>query len=911
MKRYVALTASILFAAAGCMARPAEDTWPAAVTRESKPWTYWWQMGSAVDPANITRQLEQFKQVGLGGVHIIPIYGAKGYEDKYIDFLSPKWLEMLDHTVREGRRLGLGVDITLGTGWCFGGPVITDTQANAVLQHYVHTLEPGHAPVKLKSAAPLSVMAYGPQGQALDLTDRARADKTLDWQAPGGTWQVYELWQKPSGRKVKRAAPGSEGHMLNPFYADAMQNYLSWFDEALKVYTGAMPRATYHDSYEYVCNWSPDLLSEFEKRRGYRLQDHLPAFFGQGDTETTARLKGDYRLTVSEMMLDAFRLWADWSHAKGCLTRNEAHGAPANLLDFYALSDSPETEFFRFDRNPLVAKFASSAAHVAGRKYVSSETGTWLAEHFHVTLGGLKNFVDGLFVSGVNHMFYHGTCYSPAEAPWPGWAFYASTQMNPRNSIWRDAGVLNAYFARCQAVLQAGSPDSDILVYWPIHDFWRNAEGMNKDMTVHGTDWLAKQPIGRLAAQLWQKGYAFDYISDMQILQDCTVKNGSIVTPGAAYKTILVPTTAHMPLETLRTLHRLAQNGAHILFENDLPQDVPGLGNLQQKRAQFKLLTGALTWDTAPDAVHVSKIGKGAFCKSAELEPLLGTADVTRETMVDHGLKYIRRKDKDGYWYFIISQDAQFTEFPDVSTFSGSIRLARPAASLMIMDPMTGQSGFVANTSPRTPRASVYLQLEPGQSLILRTFDRKQIKGKPWHWYQPGESTELAGTWNVEFIAGGPELPQAYTTEKLESWTKQGGPAERFAGTARYTLVFDAPDTTPDAWRIDLGRVASSARVNLNGQDVGAAVSAPYAVQVPAGLLKPAGNKLEIEVTNLSANRIRDLDKRGVEWKYFRDINIVNIDYKKFDASTWDLVDSGLIGPVRLIPLKEQRPKFD
>lgn len=905
MKRHVFLMAAIVFAAAGCMAETSmQDAWP-VVTRESKPWTYWWQMGSAVDAENITRQLEQFKEAGLGGVHIIPIYGAKGYEDRTIDYLSPKWLEMLDYTVREGRRLGLGVDITLGTGWCFGGPTITNEQANAVLEKVIHTVEPGQT-VQLKTDKPLCVMAYGPQGQAVDVTDRVRSDKTLDWKAPESTWQVYELWQKPSGRKVKRAAPGGEGHMLNPFYADAMKNYLAWFDEALKDYKGAMPRATYHDSYEYVCNWSPDLLSEFEKRRGYRLQDHLPAFFGQGDAETTARLKGDYRLTISEMLLDAFTLWADWSHAKDCITRNEAHGAPTNLLDFYALSESPETEFFRFDRNPLVAKFASSAAHVAGRKYVSSETGTWLAEHYHVTLGSLKNFVDGLFVSGINHMFYHGTCYSPAEAPWPGWVFYASTQMNPRNSIWRDADVLNAYFARCQSVLQAGSPDNDILVYWPIHDFWHNPEGMNKDMTVHSTDWLANQPIGRLAAELWQKGYAFDYISDTQIQRKCSVKNGSIITPGGTYKAILVPAATHMPLQTLRMLHLHAEQGARILFENDLPQDVPGLSNLQQQRVQLKSLTGALKWNSALDPVHTAKIGKGAFCRSAELEPLLSAVSVAREQMVDSGLKFIRRKDKDGCWYFIINQDAQFTEFPDVKPFKGRVALARPAASVMIMDPMTGQTGLAAGVSSFPAQTSVYLHLEPGQSLIVRTFDKKQIKGKPWHWYQPDQPTGLAGTWSVEFIEGGPELPQAFKTDKLESWAKQGGPAESFAGTARYTLVFDAPDVKADAWQIDLGKVASSARIKLNGQDVGAAISVPYAVQIPAELLKAEGNKLEIEVTNLSANRIRDLDKRGVDWKYFRDINIVNIDYKKFDASTWDLVDSGLIGPVQMIPLKAQ-----
>ena len=100
-----------------------DSAWP-AITRENKPWTRWWWPGSAVDKASLTHQLEQLAAAGIGGVEITPIYGAKGYESRYIDFLSPKWMEMLEHTGREARRLGLGVDMATGTGWPFGGPWI-------------------------------------------------------------------------------------------------------------------------------------------------------------------------------------------------------------------------------------------------------------------------------------------------------------------------------------------------------------------------------------------------------------------------------------------------------------------------------------------------------------------------------------------------------------------------------------------------------------------------------------------------------------------------------------------------------------------------------------------------------------------------------------------------------------------
>ena len=83
------------------------------------------------------------------------------------------------------------------------------------------------------------------------------------------------------------------------------------------------------------------------------------------------------------MVEETLPLWVRWSHRHGFLTRNQAHGSPGNLLDLYALADIPETEMFRTDRNKLISKFASSAAHVTGSNLVAAETGTWLDGAFH------------------------------------------------------------------------------------------------------------------------------------------------------------------------------------------------------------------------------------------------------------------------------------------------------------------------------------------------------------------------------------------------------------------------------------------------------------------------------------------------------------------------------------------------
>ena len=66
--------------------------------------------------------------------------------------------------------------------------------------------------------------------------------------------------------------------------------------------------------------------------------------------------------------------------------------------------------------------------------------------------------------------------------------------------------------------------------------------------------------------------------------------------------------------------------------------------------------------------------------------------------------------------------------------------------------------------------------------------------------------------------------------------------------------------------------------------------------------LKAGDNELRIEVTNLPANRIADLDRRGVKWRKMEEINVVDINYKKTTYNEWAPVPSGLNSEVKLLP---------
>ncbi|MHA4737638.1 glycosyl hydrolase [Dyadobacter sp. MSC1_007] len=810
----------------------------------TKPWTYWWWMGSAVKKEDIKAQLEFFRKSGLGGVHIIPIYGVKGYEAQNLPFLGNQWMEMLQFTVREGKKLGLGVDLTTGTGWPFGGPNVSPATA----------------------AKAMSV----------------RSGKAVI---------------KPTGQKVKRAAPGGEGLVLDPFHPTAMDTYLSRFDSAFKNVPD-LPRSMYNDSYEaYGANWTDDFAEQFRERRKYHLTEMLAMLSDSTGNADANLVKIDYHQTLSELLLERYaKPWTKWSKQHGFLTRYQAHGSPGNLLDLYEAADIPETESFGTSRfaipglrvdpdysidqfgtpNPLAMKFASSAANISGKKLVSSETGTWLANHFKVSLSQVKPQIDELFTAGINHIFYHGSTYSPQAEPYPGWLFYASTNFGSTSHFSEHFPLLNEYVERCQNLLQNSKPDNDVLVYFPIHDLWATkakSAGNIHLLEVHHVDrWLLDLPFGKLTQRLWKEGYAFDYVSDLQLSRLTVDKKGMVTSGHASFKIIVIPKSTYMSGETLGHIKRLAAAGAKIVFENQVPATVTGYFDYKKRQEKFREDLNALV---KLKSVRVS----------TDLEKDLATNGVVREELMEKGLTFIRKRAENGkLLYFVANLGNTFKE--------GWVRIGN-SELVSKNDPIRGESLLPANGK------QVFLRLLPGQSCFLEGAS----DGSDVPFTETSEKEHrISGTWELTFMKGKPVIVSPAKMNSLQSWTESSDSAAYFSGTARYKVVFDAPApiVKNDNVILDLGDVREVASVKLNGQSLGTVWHIPFRLYT-GDRLKPKGNVLEIEVTNLSANYMRLRDRQQPDWKKFYDINIVDITYKKFDASRWEPMPSGLLGPVKFV----------
>jgi hypothetical protein len=76
-------------------------------------------------------------------LEITPIYGVLGYEDKFVDYLSTQWVDLLIHTLKEAERLDLGIDMATGTGWPFGGPWVSDADACKNLEYKIFKVAGG------------------------------------------------------------------------------------------------------------------------------------------------------------------------------------------------------------------------------------------------------------------------------------------------------------------------------------------------------------------------------------------------------------------------------------------------------------------------------------------------------------------------------------------------------------------------------------------------------------------------------------------------------------------------------------------------------------------------------------------------------------------------------------------------
>ncbi|MGH9397838.1 MAG: glycosyl hydrolase [Terriglobia bacterium] len=888
-----------------------------------------------------------------------------------IRYFSPEWFEMLRYTVAETRRLGMQLDFTLGSGWPYGGPFIPVELAARKLQYIAQdvvgprdfswrfgTEFPDGARILAVVAAPVLASLQIDLSRAQFLHE----NQIADWKAPPGVWKVMTFVDSPTLQQVKRPTIGMEGYVLDHFNQEALDLFLDAVGnrtcDELKNAASPPFHSVFCDSLEVEgADWTTNLLKEFRVRRGYDFTPHLPALWQDTGAETP-HVRYDYHLTLSELTLNNFfRPLVEWSAKHGMTARIQAHGAMGDVMQGYGIADIPEGEHYdgggdRYTVDIPHRRLASSAGHIYQKKLISAETYTVLhAPLFTVTLEMMKAATDAQFLDGLNQIVNQGYPYSPPQAGQPGWTFYAPTCINHNCIWWRHYPHLARYIQRMSALLQQGVAVNPIAIYLPLADLYAEfgAGGLHIDEAMErhlGTE---------LVTGLRREGYDFDFINDHALQEIAKVENGRLLAGSGAYSAVIVPKSQYIPVESLNRLAEFAKSGGFLTFVEQAPDVAPGLVDQESRTQRLRSILNGLWENGAQGQERIFSPGKGEVYKAANIEGALnrlqqqitpdfriieaGDKSEAAREFAKENVGFIHRGTADLDFYFIsnVSETSQalrlqfavghrmpqrwnaetggvdetlvyqYVELPrgKINVTEVQVSLG-PFESCFIVFPFLKHDPLVTRTNWPGPlkieQAGEKVQVT-GLLSIKGEYTLTNSSGKTHHFMMsdlPGPFP-ITGPWRLT-LGNNPSL----NLERLVSWTELAD-GKNFSGWGVYEANFALNDPGKDIqWMLDLGAVHETAEVTLNGVPLGAAWKGLRRVSCD-GVVREGPNRLKIEVGNLWINRVESLPPRdfkllaetyGIRW---------GADEEKTKPP---LPPSGLIGPVRLIPLKPWTERF-
>jgi hypothetical protein len=418
----------------------------------------WWWFGPAVTRAELEREMRMMKAGGIGGFEVQATYPLQ--LEGNMKYMSPEFLDALKFTGEKAKELGLRMDLTLGSGWPYGGPHITQELAAGRLR-----------------------------------------------------MQNGEIVAGKTGQTVKRPAFGAEGFVLDHYNRAALEAHSKAVGEPLlKALEKTPPYAIFSDSLEvYNADWTPAMYEEFKKRRGYDLKEHLSALANDSAPDAAA-IRHDWGLTLSELADDNYlKPLTAFAKSHGTRFRSQTYGIPPVTLSSNALVDLPEGEGHEW-RRFSTTRWATSAGHIYGRPVISSETWTWLhSPVFRATPLDMKAEADIHFLQGINQLIGHGWPYSPPEVGEPGWRFYAAAVFNEHNPWWIVMPEITKYLQRVSWILRQGTPADDVAVYLPTHDAFAGFKVGGRQSVNQAMEGL----IGtELVPAILDAGYGFDFVDD-------------------------------------------------------------------------------------------------------------------------------------------------------------------------------------------------------------------------------------------------------------------------------------------------------------------------------------------------------------------------------------------------------------
>ena len=885
---------------------------------DARPMMRWWWFGPAVTEAQIASDLEKMKAAGIGGAEIQPVYPLmlETHEGtRNLPYLSDEFLTMLGAANTKAASLGLRLDLTLGSGWPYGGPRVGIDDAASRLRLDRIVLPPGavRVPRPAMTAGETWLAAFvGPDGST---PVTASSMRPLAW--PDGQDFVVlpsakhprQVWTYIAGRtgmQVKRPSVNAEGYVLSHYDRGALDRYLDRVGtRLLKPFGARLPFAIFCDSLEvYDSDWTPDFTTEFSRRRGYDIVPMLPMLTADRG-ESGAMAREDWGRTLTELLDERFIApLAAWARERGTKLRMQGYGIPPASVSSNGAVDLPEGEGHHW-REITATRWASSASHLYDKPVASSETWTWLhSPSFRATPLDIKAEADRHFLQGTTQLIGHGWPSTPEGEAYPGWRFYAAGAFNEKNPWWLVMPDVARYLTRVSAVLRQGRPGNDVALYLPISDAYARASLGRMHLLE-----LVRERVNRdVVGAILDAGLGFDLVDDASLARG-TVAQRELIIGASRFKTVVVPDAHAMPTETLAALERFADGGIQVLAYGKAPVRPSGRTS-PEAQAAFARRAMALFSSGSRQTGVVDTQELPIALRSHVTAPIqiagddASSFDAGDPRAISAAVGVIERRVGQASVFFVVNTSNRLQSL--------RVRLVGPNVPVDVWDPVTQHTGFVALDG----NGAFPLTLAPYESRFV-VYDRDHAGPVP-------SATGATAGGVTERRVIGPWTVKAGETTWTEEGTALAGWQTReatrhFSGVATYETVLALPGFDRDRQAVTLdfgegtpvqevrrrngfrawfdGAVRDAARVEVNGGKVVVAVWAPpYRADITAGLM--AGeNRVRISVGNTAMNHMA-----GESPPSYR---LLNLRYgERFVPQDMDQVQvlpSGLTTPVQVV----------
>jgi hypothetical protein len=772
--------------------------------------------------------------------------------------------------------------------------------------------------------------------QIVNVTAHLAADQRLRWTVPPGNWTILRFVCANTGERLKVPSPNSDGLATDHFSADATRTFLEVIIQRLEQRLGTLSESgmkqLYLPSYEVVgAKWTPDFLEQFQGYRQYDMTRFLPVFAGcvVESEEQTRRFLYDFQKTLGDLLVDAYyRTASRVARQAGLGIEAEAggpgppvHQVPVDALKALGAIDEMRGEFWpwRQDRNGLwVVKETACAAHIYGHRRVHMESFTGF---FHWSDGPffLKPSADRAFCEGMNHVVWHTATHQPPEAGKPGWVYGAGTHLTPNLVWWPMAKPFLDYLARCSYMLQQGLFVGDVCYYY-------GDQGANFVPPKHVDPSLGY-------------GYDYDVVNPEALLTRMEVQDGHITLPdGMQYELLVLPQRQDFDLDVLERVEQLVRNGATIVGPK--PNQANGLTDYPNRDSEVRQLADRLWGNCDGEQVREHSYGQGKVFWGRSLRDILRQRGVGPDFQVtsdggDCRIDFLHRRTQSADIYFVRNMD------PHPVSMKATFRVRKkipelwyPESGAMrdcpvyedaedgIRIPLTLDEHGSLFVVFRRPIESLHLtSASPGIEIHSTKGGKIQVSGQKEGVYELTSSDnrrfeveisqlptaiELNAPWSVHFLSG-LGAPESVTWKDLSSWTTQDHENIRYySGIARYETTFQLSASWLDEGRgiqLDLGRLWAVGRVRLNGQPLGVFWKPPYRMDVTSAV-RAGQNRLQVDIANTWANRLIG-DAQLPEARRFCQTNITRSGTPGKPWKQVRLRESGLLGPVRLVPSME------